>query len=406
MKRVNLVILFASILVSGISCNDQEEYTIPTYRPIVISKADLMTSPELIEPIAINNPGKIYTKGEYVYINEIDSGIHIIDNKTTSNPKLIGFIDLPGTNNLAIKGNLLYADSYFDLVVIDISDINNIHEVSRTEDVFENPFSDDFYFYKTATGDSIVTGYDVYKKPVSYQEWLDYNQHDFALEDAASGDIGTGGSLARFTISDNYLYSVSSHDMRIFNISNIEAKSVGDPIDLNWGIETIFPYENLLFLGSEWGMHIYDKSNPELPKHLSTYEHIVSCDPVVVKDDIAYVTLRSGTNCQNIINQLELVDVSNPAKPKAITEYEMLNPHGLGVIDNCLFITEGEYGIKSFNISDPFQIDKNMIAHHKDVHAIDVIPLAEVLMLIGNDGLVQYEYDCEGKFEKISQLSL
>jgi len=36
----------------------------------------------------------------------------------------------------AIRDNALYADSYIDLVTLDISDMDNIYEVSRVEDVF------------------------------------------------------------------------------------------------------------------------------------------------------------------------------------------------------------------------------------------------------------------------------
>ena len=36
-------------------------------------------------------------------------------------------------------------------------------------------------------------------------------------------DIGQGGSLARFTIYDNYLYTVDDEGLSVFNITNHEA---------------------------------------------------------------------------------------------------------------------------------------------------------------------------------------
>ena len=86
----------------------------------------------------INNPGKLNYKDGYLFISETKKGIHIIDNRNTSNPINIAFIVLPGNYDIATKGDYLYADSYLDLVVFDISNINSIVEVNRLENNFEN----------------------------------------------------------------------------------------------------------------------------------------------------------------------------------------------------------------------------------------------------------------------------
>ena len=52
---------------------------------------------------------------------KIDKGIHILDNTTPANPKNVAFIDIPGNMDLAVKGDILYADLYTDLVTLDIS---------------------------------------------------------------------------------------------------------------------------------------------------------------------------------------------------------------------------------------------------------------------------------------------
>ena len=72
------------------------------------------------------------------YIHSSRKGIHIIDNRNVTNPINIGFITLPGNYDLATKGDYLYADSYLDLVVFDISDINSITEVNRLKNNFDN----------------------------------------------------------------------------------------------------------------------------------------------------------------------------------------------------------------------------------------------------------------------------
>ncbi len=89
-----------------------------------------------LPPQPIENIGKIYYKSPYIYVNERFKGIHVIDNSDPSNPIRIAFIQVFGCEDIAINGNILYADNYTDLVAIDISDIHNVIEVSRVENLY------------------------------------------------------------------------------------------------------------------------------------------------------------------------------------------------------------------------------------------------------------------------------
>ena len=70
----------------------------------------------------------------------------------------------------------------------------------------------------------------------------------------------------------------------------------------------------------------------------------------------------------------------------------MQNPHGLGLDDQTLFITEGELGLKVFDVTDPNTIDANLIKQFQNINGFDVIPNDGLLMMIGDDGLYQYDY--------------
>ena len=104
----------------------------------------------------INNPGKLNYKDGYLFISETKKGIHIIDNRNTSNPINIAFIVLPGNYDIATKGDYLYADSYLDLVVFDISNINSIVEVNRLENNFENYYINQGLYDDTQ---GVIVGY-------------------------------------------------------------------------------------------------------------------------------------------------------------------------------------------------------------------------------------------------------
>ena len=148
-----------------------------------------------------------------------------------------------------------------------------------------------------------------------------------------------------------------------------------------------------------------DIKDKDKPSWISTYEHMTSCDPVVVQDNYAFVTLRGGNECMGFNNQLDIIDISKIDQPTLFKTYEMIQPHGLGVDNNCLFITEGEFGLKMFDISNLNNL--KLIEHFKDISSIDVIPFMNVLMVIGEDGFHQYSYDCEeAKIEYISTIPI
>ena len=221
----------------------------------------------------------------------------------------------------------------------------------------------------------------------------------------SESSTGIGGSMARFTIVDDYLYTVDSWTLKSYDISDQENPVHRDDVHLGWGIETIFPYNGNLFIGAQSGMHIYDLEVKETPRWISTYEHMTSCDPVVVQGDYAFVTLRGGTECQGFSNQLDIIDISELRNPLLLKTYPMINPHGLGVDENCLFITEGEFGLKMYDISNLNNIE--LIKHFEDINSVDVIPFMDVLMVIGSDGFHQYNYDCElGDIEYISTIPI
>lgn len=408
-------------------CTDKVEVTRRyTYmKPVYTTTEALRSAFEILPPQHIETPGKIYFLNNYLFINEPNEGIHIIDNTDPANPVNISFINIPGNFDLAAKGHILYADSYIDLLALDISDVHNVKEVKRIENVF--PLYNSYGFYPDAEK-GIVTSWEEAEivetfegEMAEFAPGMYYYGGGIALAEGAARDFasygaptssgsgaqaaGVGGSMARFTIVDDYLYTIDDYNMQMFDITTLNDPKAGKEISVGFAIETIFPYEDKLFIGAQNGMYIYDNTHPENPVHLSTYEHITSCDPVVVQDDKAYVTLRNGTECQGYTNQLEVVDVSNASNPQLIATYAMEHPHGLGIDGNLLFICEGEFGLKVFDAQDDKKIDEHLIAHFKDIHAFDVIPLDHVLMMIGEDGLYQYDYSDPTNIKLLSKIS-
>ncbi len=410
-------------------CTDKVEVTRRyTYlEPVYTSTAELRAAFAIEPARPIEKPGKMYFLDGYLFINEPNEGVHVIDNRDPANPVNVSFINIPGNFDLAGKGNILYADSYIDLLAIDVSDVNNVKELKRVEDVF--PLYNSYGFYTDAAR-GVVTSWEEVEVVETFEGevnefapgWYYYRSGmalsemaytDFTMSNSvksggpsASGGAGVGGSMARFTVAKDYLYTIDDFNLHVFDITTRDNPKAGAEIAINTSIETIFPYEDKLFIGSQNGMHIYDNTQPENPVFLSTYQHVTSCDPVVVQGDKAYVTLREGTPCQNAPNQLEVVDISDAKNPRLVQSYTMEHPHGLGIDGNTLFLCEGEFGLKVFDATNDRKIDQNLLAHFKDIHAYDVIPLNQVLMLIGDDGLYQYDYSNPKDIKLLSKITM
>ena len=401
------------LLVTG--CKDRliEKRTYMANVPIYMTYEQLNVSVASEQPRALVSPGKIYFKDNYLFVNEVSKGIHIFDNSIPAAPQKISFINIPGNVDLAIKGNILYADNYTDLVAIDLNNITNGIVTKRISGVFPYalPAHDPSYpLAKIDESLGVVIGWkieettDICKDAdcgSSYPNWAwaestgSMDNIFFAVYTPSAltpRSSGLGGSMARFAVYDDYLYAINSSDLKLFNIANPSDPESSSTIAIGWDIETIFPYNDKLFIGSQTGMFIYDLVNPSDPSFIAQFAHVRSCDPVVVEGDYAYVTLRSGNFCGGFNNQLDVIDISTLSSPQLIKSYPMTEPYGLGVDNGQLFICDGDDGLKVYSVADPYAIDQNLLSHQADINTFDVIPFNDVLMMIGDDGLYQYDY--------------
>lgn len=221
--------------------------------------------------------------------------------------------------------------------------------------------------------------------------------------DDFSGE-GRGGSMARFTFLKGYLYIVDNSSLKTIDISQPENPQVISTIQLEAGVETIYPYENYLFLGTQFGMYIYSLENGPIPTYLSLFQHSYACDPVVVANGVAYVTLRSDAGCNVGPNRMEVVDVTDFTQPKLIETIDMVNPHGLAVSDTLLFVGEGDFGLKVFNIKN--RRSPVLINFDESIPTFDVINnySKRELILTGSSGVFQYSYQRPDSLYQLSKM--
>jgi hypothetical protein len=132
------------LLLSLASCDpyggngygDQPPETTQGYSPIYDS---LGTAKVIKADTArdIGTGGKIYVKGKTLYQVEVGKGIHVTNIADASNPVKVKFLQVLGCQELSIKDNFLYTNNLNDLVVVDITDINNPQVKDRLTNTFK-----------------------------------------------------------------------------------------------------------------------------------------------------------------------------------------------------------------------------------------------------------------------------
>lgn len=115
--------------------SDYIDYKVWGSKPIYSNDPALKTA-SIDTPHAVINAGKIYAYQHYLLQCEIGEGFHIIDNTDPKKASRIKFLKLLGANEISIKNNYLYTNSYSDLVVIDINDIDKPQIIKRVENAF------------------------------------------------------------------------------------------------------------------------------------------------------------------------------------------------------------------------------------------------------------------------------
>ncbi len=415
----NIITLF--ILMAGIlSCMDEYTEEFVANSPVYMSYDDLRSAVKLTESRDLEKPGKMYFKDGYIFINEMLEGIHIIDNRDPHNPLNTGFIEIPGNVDIAIKNNILYADSYIDLVAIDISDITNPYEVTRVVDVFPYttpPLEDGDYPISNVDEDKgVVIKWEIKKirqemeprvYPIYYYDAYNYATREdgiwFDAGGAAGNSFGIGGSMARFGLYDDYLYAVDNAMLYMFDVKTDENPEEIGNISVGWQVETMFIYDDHMFFGTQSGMRIYSLEVPTVPHYVGDFWHVTSCDPVVISEGYAYITLRGGNQCGSNVNRLDVVELSaDYTNSQLLASYPLNGPYGLGIDDDILFVCDGDAGLKIYNVADKLHIDDNKIASFPGIKTYDVIPFDNYLFMIGDDGFYQYDYSDIDNIQQIS----
>jgi hypothetical protein len=214
---------------------------------------------------------------------------------------------------------------------------------------------------------------------------------------AFASATGKGGSLARFTVVGDYLYTVDKETLKVFDISNPQQPVLRRSVAAGFEIETIFPFKDKLFLGSTSVIYIFSLDDPSNPQKLSeaiSPTVMRRCDPVVAKDDVAYATLRTNGPCGGFTSTLAVYDITDIKRPVQKASIRVGEPYGLGYSGNTLYVCDRMYGFSIYDISKPYEpalIRTVKITGSSSPDFVDVIPYNSILICWTSAGMVLYD---------------
>ena len=214
-----------------------------------------------------------------------------------------------------------------------------------------------------------------------------------------SNNQSNAGSTASILPYGDVAYALDGNILRIIDLQ--QSPPTADKTIPLLRPETVFINKEHLYIGGEDGVDIFDIADPNNPVKISTYQHLRSCDPIIVDDGIGYVTLRSGfSSCPLVgLNRLEVIDMSNPAMPELINDFDMTNPYGLAKTDTHLAVCEEAFGLTLIDVQDPQNIQQ--VANYSNINCFDLIYEEQRLIATASDGI--YQFSAESEF--ISLLS-
>ena len=351
---------------------------------------------------SIENPGKIFIGDAFLLVGEENQGIHVFDNSNPNSPVSVSFIQLPYTKEFFVEDNFIYAESHYDFVKIDLTDIYAPTLVDRAEYVFgDGLFNEEG---EALVGFNFTVATETFKlnspemEALSESSYLYYDYLDNMIPAATVPSSFAGnsdeikGTLNKIASNDEYLYVVG--DRQIYTFLNNGFLSRVNKQQVSFGMETVYAEGDRLFIGTRSSMVVMSLTNPAVPQRISEYVHPTSCDPVYPFGDVAYLTLRTGDlgGCAGDQNTLDVLDISNISNPTLLHSIVMESPYGMRMIDQYLFVGEGDNGLSVFDATDPR--NPVLVTHSADVQAFDIMqhPTAnDVLLITDQGGLMQYQ---------------
>ena len=401
MKKTVVLFLLAGLFMRC-SFDSMETIFYSVNEPVFTSSESFRNSIKVTSKVrGVGDCGKICFYKNYLYISEPGAGVHIIDNTNPSNPQTKGYIEIMGNQDLVVCDHRLYADALVDLVWFDLSNPSQPVLSGRMKNLFpkalpaiENEFGYDYSMcQKGIAQGKIVTGWHLKQRKEQYSS-NDPNSPRVTPKPTLTYPNAPDGTKRTYTtcfsLYDDYLYTIADYRMKIIDLSREKPEIAADSIFVG-NAETVFSSDGKLFIGTPTGLVIFSIEDPLHPVSYSQIAHLYSqCNPFAVDGNLVYATIRSGNICGLNANLIKIINIHNPNSSFEVASYPMSCPKGLGISKGFLFLCDD--GLKIFKTGHPKALIKNQCSHYTQVSGYDLFFFNDILMVIADKGLYQYDY--------------
>lgn len=219
------------------------------------------------------------------------------------------------------------------------------------------------------------------------------------------------GSYSTMLTIGQKLYLVNDSQIKTFDVTDSKNPVLLNTTDLGDEIESLYHYDGLLLVGSATDMYILEINDKGIPEQKSRtfYNNVEFCsnDPIVARNDIAYVTLSSVDIpvCDRpVLDELRVYDIQNIERPELLESIDMTKPKGLGFGKKYLFVCDQEDGLVIFNIEDP---KSPILSSTLDgFSAFDVIIRNNILIVACANELRQYDISDEDNIKFLGTIQI
>ncbi len=423
MKRFYFLLGLVAMLFATACEKDscEQTWTQVVAVPVTLDRAEIQEDIGLEPAIDLCVGGGIYAYGDYIFMNRLNEGYHILNNQRPESPQNVAFLRIPGATQMAFIEGKLVSNSYADLVTLEMDGIQSARLVSSTPNFLldENTLPVD--------ESSVVVGYEDQEVEFTQTcdgsivgQWDGCQNCDFAINagENSSGfggfgtsSVNTAGSISRMAFSGNLLYVIGSSRLSTYSMENNLLINTNNQ-QQTFGMETVIVRDGFLYVGSQSGMHTYSLENARVPAFLSTFTHFTGCDPVAVENDIAIVTVRDGRDCGNTsLNVMYVLDISDKSNPVELTSANMNNPRGVALYNGTIYLCDGDAGLKVFDLdggSFPTVAQRQLqVFDEVSMTDVAVLPYAagDILLTVGAEHLSQFSISSTGELSPTSRVA-
>jgi uncharacterized repeat protein (TIGR02543 family) len=283
----------------------------------------------------------IDSSSRYLYVPTAGGGLRVLDVSDKTAPfEVAHYEGALSPSKVIIKGNYAYLDdnTQYKVVILDISDVHNITEVSSYRFNKQLPF----YGFEVGGNLWIVNAwYDSLRI-------LDISNLN-ALVEVGSYDIV--GLLNYADVANGHAYVANStatrNRLKVLDMSSLPGITETATFDSPYAIYDVVTSGNHAYLPAyNRGLRVIDISNPSTLFEAGAYEGLQQARDVVVSGKYAYVA--DGTY------GLRIFDISTPSNPVLVSTCRSRgNITQVALSGNYVYLAARAAGLRIIDVSDP-----------------------------------------------------